>query len=324
MVVAITGGNGHLGNAIILRLIEQGYQIKALAHSNTSFLRNYPVELISGSLDNQTALHKLLEDSDYLIHCAAVISINGDSNGLVNQVNVKGLENLLQVAEQYPLKRIVHLSSVHAYEQAPKFEVLNEKQSFVSDKAYAYDRSKRDGQLLCNGYIQKGLPIVVVNPTAVFGPPNFASCKQNNAFIAMSEGKIPVVFKGGYNWVDVRDVAQSICNALTQGKIGESYILGGAYYTLKQLSQIIGEVSNKKLICIEMPIGLVRFFLPLIRLYYKLTKKDPAVTNESIDILATGNEKVSSNKAKTELGHYARPIHETMKDLLSWHSTHKS
>lgn len=318
MVVAITGGNGHIGNAIILELLNRGYQIKALAHSNTSFLKNYPVEIVYGSLDNQQQLEVLLNGADYLIHCAAVISINGDPKGQVKNVNVLGVDNLLKVAQNFPLKRVIHVSSVHAFDQFPYQEELNEKRAFVSNDAYAYDKSKRDGQLICKQYIQQGLPIVIVNPTAVFGPPNFASCKQNNAFVAMSKGKIPLVFKGGYNWVDVRDVSSSICNALENGKIGESYILGGQYFTLKELSRVVSRVSHKKIPCFEIPVGLVRAFLPLIGLFYSITKKDPAVTRESIDILQTGNRFVSSEKAKKELGHNPRPIQETMKDLLSW------
>lgn len=319
MVVAITGGNGHIGNAIIVDLLARGYTIKALTHSNSSFLDKQPVEKIKGSLSDLSALDKLLKGADYLIHCAAVISISGDPIGLVQQVNVDGLKNLLQIAQKFPLKRIIHLSSVHAYHQLPIFQELNEKSPFVNENAYAYDKSKRDGQILCNEFVSKGLPIIVVNPTAVFGPPNYASCKQNNAFISMSKGKIPFVFKGGYNWVDVRDVSASICNALTQGEIGESYILGGNYYTLKELSAVVAEVTKKKLTCIEIPVGFVRMFLPVIGLYYKLTNTDPAITRESIEILQTGNHRVSSEKARKALGHNPRPIHDTMKDLLTWH-----
>jgi dihydroflavonol-4-reductase len=319
MKVAITGGNGHIGNAVIEELIRRNHTVKALVHSKSNFLEKRNIETVKGSLHDEKALLELMNGCDYLIHCAAVISINGDQNQLVQQVNVAGLENVLKAAKQSHIKRMVHLSSVHAYNHQPVNEALNETREFVSDSAYSYDKSKRDGQLIVRRYFEEGLPVIIVNPTAVFGPPNYAQCKQNSAFIAMSRRRIPFVFKGGYNWVDVRDVANSICNALTQGKLGESYILGGNYYTLKDLSRIVSKVTGKRIPCLEVPIGLVKSFLPLIGAYYKLMKQDPSVTRESIEILEFGNRFIESEKAKRDLGHNPRPVDETMKDLVSWH-----
>lgn len=319
MTVAITGGNGHIGNAIIEELIRRNYSIKALVHSKSNFLESRNIETVKGSLHDEASLLELMKDCDYLIHCAAIISISGDQNQLVQKINVEGLENVLKAAKKSNLKRIVHVSSVHAYDHLPIDEKMNETRNFVSDTAYVYDKSKRDGQLMARKYFEEGLPIIVVNPTSVFGPPNYAKCKQNNAFIAMSKKKIPVVFKGGYNWVDVRDVANSICNALTQGTLGESYILGGSYYTLKDLSGVVAKVSNKRIPCFEVPIGLVKSFLPIIGAYYKIRKQDPSLTRQSIEILEFGNKHIDSEKAKKDLGHHPRPIDETMKDLLSWH-----
>jgi dihydroflavonol-4-reductase len=319
MKVAITGGNGHIGNAVIEELIRRDYEIKALIHSKSNFLESRNIETVKGSLHDEESLLELMKDCDYLIHCAAVISINGDQNQLVQKINIEGLENVLKAAKKSKLKRIVHLSSVHAYDHLPTDQTLNETRNFVSDKAYSYDKSKRDGQLIARKYFEEGLPVIVVNPTAVFGPPNYARCKQNNAFISMSKRRIPFVFKGGYNWVDVRDIANSICNALTQGQLGESYILGGNYYTLKDLSRVVAKVSNKRIPCFEIPIALVKSFLPIISVYYKIRKQDPSVTRESIEILEFGNKFIESEKAKKDLGHNPRPIDETMKDLLSWH-----
>ena len=319
MKVAITGGNGHIGNAIIEELLSRDYTVKALVHSKSNFLESRNIETVKGSLHDEDSLNQLMKDCDYLIHCAAIISINGDKNQQVRKINVEGLENVLKVAVKSNLKRVVHLSSVHAYNHIPMDQPLNEKSDFVSDQAYAYDKSKRDGQLIARKYFEQGLPVIVVNPTCVFGAPDFAKCKQNNAIVSMSKRRVPFVFKGGYNWVDVRDVANSVCNALTQGEPGEAYILGGEYYTLKDLSRTVAKVTDKRIPCFEIPIGLVKSFLPLIGTYYKIRKQDPSVTKESIEILEFGNKHIESEKARVHLGHHSRPIEETMKDLLTWH-----
>lgn len=319
MKVAITGGNGHIGNAIIEELIRRNYSVKALVHSKSDFLESRNIAIVKGSVEDENSLRELMKDCDYLIHCAAIISIAGDPRGQVQNINVNGVENVLKAAKESKLKRVIHLSSVHAYNHLPMDEPMNETRHFVPDSAYSYDKSKRDGQLIARKYFEAGLPVIIVNPTCVFGPPNYARCKQNNAFISMEKRRIPFVFKGGYDWVDVRDIANSICNALTQGKLGESYILGGRYYTLKDLSHVVAKVSNKRIPCFEVPIGLVKSFLPFIKVYYKLMKQDPSVTRESVEILEFGNKHIDSEKAKKDLGHNPRPVDETMKDLLSWH-----
>lgn len=318
MKVAITGGNGHIGSAIIEELIRRNYKIKALANTNKDFLLSKGIELVEGSIHDQHAVSNLLSGCDYLIHCAAIISIDGDPHGHVRKTNVEGVKNLLEVAQSKPLKRIIHVSSIHALDQLPIDEKLDENRRFVSDQAIEYDKSKRDGQLVVNEFVKAGLPIITVLPTAVYGPPNHAKCKQNSAFISMSKGKLPVVFHGGFNWVDVRDVAQSICNALHQGQIGENYILGGHYYTLKEQSKIVGTVVNKSLICVAVPIKLVKAFIPFIKTYYKITKKPASVTKESIEVLEFSNKHISSEKAIKELNHQMRSMEESIKDLLIW------
>ncbi len=323
MKVAITGGNGHIGNTVILELLSRGFQINALVHINSKFLSSQPITLIHGSLNQKESLEKLMDGCDYLIHCAAVISINGDKDGRLYNTNVKALDNVFSVAMEKKLKRVIHVSSIHAYNHFPCNEELNETREFVSDNAYMYDKSKRDGQRVASEYIKKGLPIIIVNPTAVFGAPNYVNCKQNSAFISMSKRKLPFVFKGGYNWVDVKDVANSICNALSQGTVGSSYILGGSYFSLKELSKAVSTVIKKNIFCFELPIWLVKLFLPFITLYYKITGKDPSVTKESIEILQFGNKYISSLKANAELGHTARSIETTISELLQWQSTNK-
>ena len=100
MRVAITGGNGHIGNALIEELILRNYSIKALAHSKSNFLESRNIEIVKGSLEDTDSLRELMKDCDYLIHCAAIISITGDPQGHVQKINVKGLENVLFIVYQ--------------------------------------------------------------------------------------------------------------------------------------------------------------------------------------------------------------------------------
>src|SRR4051812_26165703 len=103
MKVAITGGNGHIGNAIIEELLRRDYSIKALVHSKSNFLESQNIEIVKGSLEDTHSLRELMKDCDFLIHCAAIISITGDPHGHVQNTNVKGLENVLTAAKESKL-----------------------------------------------------------------------------------------------------------------------------------------------------------------------------------------------------------------------------
>jgi dihydroflavonol-4-reductase len=126
------------------------------------------------------------------------------------------------------------------------------------------------------------------------------------------------MFDGGYDWVDVRDVASSICNALTMGRIGENYLLSGKYYTMKDIVGIVSEVKGRKIRVANVPVWVVKAGLPFVKLQSLITGKAPLYTIESIDILLHGSPMISHEKARNELQHNPRPFQETVADLVEW------
>lgn len=323
MKVAITGGSGHVGIAVINELIHRGHQVKALAFQDVEYFERHNIEYVKGDVNDRSAMQKLLEGCDALIHSAAVISIDGDKGGLVRKVNVDGVRNVMQTALDMNLGRVVHISSIHAYDPLPKDQELNETRNYVDDTAFSYDRSKRDGQLTVLEFVKKGLPAVIVNPTSVTGAPEHKLSFQGKAILDIYLGKIPAIFEGGYDWVDVRDVASSICNALTMGRVGENYLLSGKYYTMREIVNLVSEVKGMKIKVANVPVWTVKVGLPFVKLYAKISGKEPLYTGESIEILLHGSEAISHEKAKNELNHLPRPFKDTITDLIQWFKEHE-
>ena len=303
MKVAITGACGHIGISIIEELDRRGIQYKALAYNDSKYLESKGIEFVTGNVNNREDIEKLLQGCDALIHSAAIISINGDKGGTVRKVNVDGVRNVMQTALDLKIKRVVHISSIHAYNALPKNEVLDENRNFVDETAFAYDQSKRDGQLVVKEMVSKGLNAIVLNPTSVTGAPENKLSYQGKAILDIYNNKIPAIFKGGFDWVDVRDIANSVCNALTMGRVGENYLLSGKYYTMRDIINIVTEVKGMKIKIPTIPVWGARAGLPFVKLGSKITGKEPLYTAESIDVLVHGNEKISHEKAKNELGY---------------------
>ena len=121
--------------------------------------------------------------------------------------------------------------------------------------------------------------------------------------------------QGGYNFVDVRDLAKGIVLTLEKGRNGADYILGGEGLSVYQLFQILAKLTSTTGPKIKVPDILVKMVLPLSEFVYKLIKKPPI--RYSVDVL-NSNYMVSSAKAEESLGYRYRNIEETIKDTFDW------
>ena len=125
MKIAVTGASGHVGNVVCRNLIEKGCKVKAFYNSDSRSLQNLDLELVQGNVLNKSDLSKLIDGCDFIINCAAMISINGDRDVLVFKTNTEGPKNILEVAIQHGVKKIIHISSVHAVHDLPHSTIYN-------------------------------------------------------------------------------------------------------------------------------------------------------------------------------------------------------
>src|SRR5688572_6339857 len=244
--IAVTGASGHIGNVLCRQLVEKGFSVRAFYHSDARSLEGVKVELVKGDVLNVEDLSRLIEGCEIVINCAAIITIHGDPDGMVFKTNTHGPKNVLEVCQSHGVKKIIHVSSTHAVEELPWSESFDETRPYKNRKADSYDYSKALGEQIML-QLSKGNPeVVVVRPSSVVGPYDFKPSEMGKALIDFYKEKIPALPQGGYNFVDVRDVVNSIIAAIDSGRNGEVYLLTGKYFTLKDLGGIIKKVSGKK------------------------------------------------------------------------------
>lgn len=318
MNIAITGVNGHVGINLCQALHDQGHTIKGLVHKHTEPAEKLPIELIQGDLLNKDSLRTFLQNTDVCFHLAAVISICGDPEGMVRQINHQGTKNLVEIAMEYQIKKFIHFSSIHAFQQHPLGQLLDETRPLVTSNAFAYDLSKAEGERCVIGAVQQGLDAVVLSPTAIIGPEDFQPSYTGKAMLQIYNRKIPALVPGGYNWVDVRDVVDAAIQAIDFGKKGEKYLLSGHWASLSELSGLISEVTGKKTVQSVMPIWLAYLGLPFITAYSKVSRVEPLYTRESLQIISEGNQYISNEKAKKELNFHPRELIESIRDMFHW------
>ncbi|MEO8146656.1 MAG: NAD-dependent epimerase/dehydratase family protein [Bacteroidia bacterium] len=317
MKVAITGSSGHLGRVVADELLLRNYSVNALMYQDKSF-SNRDVEIVNGDLNNISSLKNLVKDCETVIHCAGKISINSNRDKSVYETNVGGTKNILEAAIQNGVRKFIHISSIHAYNQFPKFDLLNEERNYCSNNAPLYDQSKRDAQKLVLNHTGKGIEIVVLNPTAIIGAPDYKPSLTGKAIIDIYNKKIPALLNGGFDFCDVRDVANGIVNAIEHGRNGESYLLSAKWRHIEDVAKIVMKIKGEKNYLPVLPAWMGYAGLPFANLYSSIKKSAPLFTTESIDALTKGNRNISRAKATKDLNYHCRPLEETIADLIMW------
>ncbi len=322
--IAVTGASGHLGNVICRQLCEKGYQVKALYHSFSESLLDLPIELIQGDILNPADLEKLMTGCSAVINSAAIISIHGDPSGIVFKTNTEGPRQVLEVAKRLGIKRIVHISSVHAVQELPLSTLMDETRPYKTATAFPYDYSKATGeQILLAGLQEDGPEVVIVRPTCIIGPFDFKPSELGNGLLQLYRRQLPALPEGGFNFVDVRDVAASTINAIDQGRNGEAYFLAGKYYTMIEMADRVCKIIGKKNRLWVLPFGFLKSLLPLVRLYARITGIQPPLTLESITAVKNGHPNMITAKAEKELGLQFRPLENSIQDFFDWYQTRK-
>jgi dihydroflavonol-4-reductase len=322
MKFAITGASGHIGNNLCKELVRRGHKVKALLYEDVDDLKRPGVELVKGDVMDERSLIDLCNGMDYVFHLAARIAIDEKDRDLVYRTNVKGTQNIIKACKSENVKRLVHFSTIHAFDPIPMDEVLDENRQQLKHTKMIYEQSKIEAENLVLKAMKEGQDAVIVYPTAVFGPNDFKPSLLGHALIRMYNNSLPMLVKGGYNWVDVRDVVDGAIAACIEGRKGEKYILSGHWVSLTDLSAKIGAITSRKTPRLTASFWLARIGIPFIRFYAKLIKEHPLYTNDMIDILKMSHQNISSEKARNELGYKSRSLEDSIQDTFNSFEQH--
>lgn len=324
-IYIITGANGFLGNNLVRALSQDpNNQIRALVSSlkRADALQGLNCELFEGDVTKPETLVDLFtvptDAKVYVIHCAAVVYIKSKPNPTVYKVNVLGTKHVAEKVLEIGAK-MVYVNSVHAIPELPHGEVMKEVTAFDPAKVEGiYAKSKAEAaEYILDMVRMRGLDACIVHPSGIIGPYDFKTSHLTQLVIDAATGRLKAGVKGGYDFVDVRDVVAGILSACAHGKAGECYILSGHYVSVAELLQLITQAAGRKPIKTFLPLWLAKLTAPLSEIYYNIKKQPPLYTKYSLYTLES-NASFSHAKASRELGYSPRQIQTTIDDTVKW------
>lgn len=320
----VTGAHGHLGSTIIRLLSHTREEIYGLILPQEQCEDTQNVHYIRGDVRDVSSLRSLFENSDdeeiYVIHTAGIIDISEKGSPLIYDVNIKGTENIIALCQEYQATRLLYVSSVHAIPEKDGYAVIGETQSFSPDEVIGvYARTKAAATQAVLDAGKRGLDVVVVHPSGIIGPYDQSGNHLVQMIADYLRGALPACVKGGYDFVDVRDVAKGCLQALNKGKSGNCYILSNRHYEIREILNMVRSVSRGRKLVV-LPMWVAKMFAPVMQWYAKVKKQRPLYTKYSLYTLRS-NDRFSHDKATRELGYMPRDLRETIRDTVAWYKS---
>ena len=319
----VTGATGFLGRVVAEELVRRKAQVHALVLHDDPYTDLLPKEVrtVIGDVCDKSSLSDFFADADSrtcVIHCAGIVSVASRPGPRLYQVNVGGTWKVLRQCMEHDVGKMVYVSSVHAIPEKPKGCIISEDCEFspgLVDGDYA--KSKAAATELVFDAAERGLNASIVFPSGIIGPGDF----QGGSFTSMAKsflaGKLPLAVRGGYDFVDVRDVARGVLACSESGEPGKGYILSGCYVTIRRMLQLVGKAAKLRYRSICLPLGLARLAAPYYERRSLRERKPLFFTPYSVSVLAS-NGQFSHAAASERFAYQPRPIEETLGDMTAW------
>lgn len=314
----VTGAAGHLGSTVVHSLLERGARVRALLLPHEP---NPPAgaKIYYGDVRNRESLRPFFEDAEHatVIHCAGIVTIATNRDPLVRQVNVEGVRNIIAMCKEHRC-RLLHVSSVHAIPERPKGETITEVTRFNPKKVTGYyAETKAEATQLVLDAVKDGLDALVVHPSGICGPGDNGRGHLTALVSDFCTKRLTCGITGGYDFVDVRDVAEGILLAVDKGRAGECYILSNRWLSVRELLHMLHEITGIREIKRFLPTGFIRMMALPAEGWYALRHKPPLFTRYSLYTLSS-NALFSHDKATKELSYHPRDFRETLRDTVAW------
>jgi dihydroflavonol-4-reductase len=312
----ITGASGFVGWHVARLLAERGHKVRALVRPG-SRLRELDAEPVTGDLRDRASLDRAAEGCGLVFHVAADYRLWARDEAQMFQSNVEGTRNLLAAARAAGVERIVYTSTVGCIGIPPGGVGDETTPVSLADMRGAYKRSKFLAEQAALEEAARGLPVVIVNPTAPVGDHDFKPTPTGKIVLDFLKAAMPAYIETGLNLVDVRDCALGHLLAAERGRAGERYILGAENLTLEQIFGHLENVSGMRAPRLRIPYTLAYAAALASTGWARVAGGEPRAPLDGVR-MARKKMWVTHGKAERELGFRPGPPAGALQRAAAW------
>ncbi len=319
MNVFVTGATGFVGFHVARLLLEKGVHVKALARdgSDAAPLVSMGAELVKGDLRAAGAVRNAMKGCVEVYHVAADYRLWAPDPRTMYEINAQGTKNVMEAALRGSVEKVVYTSTVGVLAVSTGGKPSNEDtpadiDSMVGD----YKKSKFMAEKEVYGFIEKGLPAVIVNPSTPIGPMDRKPTPTGKIIVDFLNGRIPAYLDTGLNFVDVEDVAAGHLLASERGKTGQRYILGNVNMTLKEFFGEIAKITGRKPPRVRLPYTPVLLAAHVDEAVSRLTGRHPTIPLTGVRM--AGKYMFFDCSKAVGLGMPQTPIENAITKAVNW------
>ena len=321
--VAVTGAADFLGSHICRALLHCGYAVRAVTREGSNGKLpddlSEQVELQPADVRNPESLNQAFQHAHAVVHSADIMTVDADPKGLADEVNLIGTRNVIQACIGTGVRRLVHISSIHAFSPL-RGTTLSVSSKLGQNSKIPYTATKAEAHVSVLDAARSGwLNATIVCPSNLIGPGDSEPNLAGSMLLAMARKQLPCLINGGFWWSDVRDVANAIANAIeANGYGGEVYFTAGQYAKTSQLARLCSQVLGRKVKRPVVPYFLARTALPLIKSRAAKRNQSSLYSRNSLKLWRDCPASVDESLAISQLGYKSRPLEESIRDALNW------
>ena len=322
----ITGASGFIGGALLRALLQRGWEVRVLLRpgSDPKGLQGIeaPFERCPGDLRHRDSLRGHLVGCDLLFHVAARYSLWNPRPREIYEDNVVGTRNILEAAEEAGVSRVVYTSTVGVLRPSQDGRLADETSMARLDEVHGhYRRSKWQAEQCALEFARRGLPVVIVNPSAPVGPGDVKPTPTGRMIIDFLKGRMTGYTDTGLNLVAVEDVAEGHILAAAKGVPGQRYILGAENMTLLGVFRILSELTGVPVPRLRVPAMLLLPIALALAGVSAITRRPPFVCLEEAR-MARARMHFDIARARRDLGFKPGPVPAALERAVRWFRHH--
>lgn len=256
MNVLVTGATGFIGYHVAKLLHESGHSVRALVRSGSdeSELRAIGLEVAHGDIRNFGSLDDAMRGCTQVYHIAADYRLWVPEPAPMYATNVQGTRNVMEAALRNSVNKVIYTSTVGVLPAASDGRPSNEdSRAALNDMVGHYKKSKFLAERAVLSFVDRGLPVVIVNPSTPIGSFDRKPTPTGKIIVDFLSDRMPGYVDTGLNFVDVEDVAAGHVLAAQYGKVGQRYILGNRNITLREFLELLARAGGKKAPVLRFP-----------------------------------------------------------------------